>query len=406
MNSTLNHLFSDSKSDTVEKTKVLRDYELKKYGLVPTGNNRVVLEKQRTEIPGMHKDAVSWGYGIAWNVLVQENVDSMIRSCPLVACRQILTTGMHKFEVLIREQEQVTFLPQTGQIKIGFFRSDVSANECWMSADRVGKAWYYSSLGNVYDGNRSDPGTSYPSFDQGDIVVAIVNINGNTITFQKRKRLKPTMSSPERMIDTPPITIKNLQPPPLPHGFRFGVQFEKKGSGVVLLSYEDISGDDLLRRAEGWKNLGLDCIQEGRWEEAISCFQKSARFFHDINNKIHRRLVKEFLEEAKVLPLPSLHFKAEPLSGLAGVTRDWISRRNAIHSYWRQPRSWQAKVADLKVCYSIPHHTQLSTSNHSYLHVDNMTQSFFFVSWELIFKASLQAHLRKDGNEKNAHIVL
>ncbi|EKX31308.1 hypothetical protein GUITHDRAFT_99198 [Guillardia theta CCMP2712] len=301
MNGTMSHLFSDSRSESSEKTKVVRDYELKKYGLVPTGNRKVVLEKQRTEIPGMGRDAISWGYGLAWNVLVQDNMDSIIRHCPLVACRQIFTAGMHKFEILVREKEHATFLPQTGQIKIGFFRSDVSEKDCWMSAQRVGKAWYYSSMGNVYDGNRSDRSTSYPSFDQGDIVIAILNANSNTATFQKRKRLRSTMNSEERMIDTPQITISNLQPPPLPQGFRFGVQFEKKDSGIVLLSYEDISADDSLKRAEGWKKLGLECIQDGRWQDAISCFQKSAKFFHEINNKAHRRMVKEFLEEAKVL---------------------------------------------------------------------------------------------------------
>lgn len=225
------------------KAKVggLEEYEMKKKGLVPTGNWMTAVVEHAWDLPG----------GVGVHAYVEADWDHISRWCPVVASRQILQTGKHRFRVEIKRRETGSFLARDGQIKIGFFECDLDPHENWMETGKDHKAWYYRNLGNVYSGSRCAQSGTAPGFEPGDVVTATVNLNDGTASFSKKRIVQRRDSTVE--FETEPTTIQNVST----NGIRFGVQFDRAGPGVILLDYEELTAEDAMLRADKWRELGL-----------------------------------------------------------------------------------------------------------------------------------------------------
>ena len=56
-----------------------------------------------------------------------------------------------------------------------------------------------------------------------------------------------------------------------------------------------------LISADGWKDLGIQFVGKGKWDEAKDCFKKAATFFGDAMDKENRKLMNAMAEECSFL---------------------------------------------------------------------------------------------------------
>jgi len=206
-------------------------YDMKMKGLVFSGSWKVgVGEGKWEELPGQ----------VGIHAVPQGDWDHRRKYCPVVASRQILKQGKHMYRVQIIPLERDRAIATHGQIKVGFFYTDADAKASWDTPDMIGQAWYYRSIGNVYDGSRVAPNLVAPGFEPGDIITATVNFEDRTASFSKKRVLATTERQAEAQ--SPEFTIHGVDV----NQVRFGVQFERQGPGVVLRDYEDQTADDAL----------------------------------------------------------------------------------------------------------------------------------------------------------------
>jgi len=202
-------------SPLVKQKESLADYEMKKKGLMGTGNwNVSVMQEAWPEVPG----------GFAVHSFVDGDWQHILEICPVVASRQILATGKHLFRIQIKQRDRVSFLAMDGQIKIGFFEAELDPKTSWMSESCMDRAWYYRSLGNVYNGPRMAADGFAPGFEPMDVITAVVNINEGTATFSKKRVV--TGPESERILISDETTVEGVST----NGVRFGVQFEREGT--------------------------------------------------------------------------------------------------------------------------------------------------------------------------------
>mmetsp|Transcript_21890 Transcript_21890/g.34307 ORF Transcript_21890/g.34307 Transcript_21890/m.34307 type:complete len:203 (-) Transcript_21890:438-1046(-) len=188
---------------------------MKKKGLMGTGNwNVSVMQEAWPEVPG----------GFAVHSFVDGDWQHILEICPVVASRQILATGKHLFRIQIKQRDRVSFLAMDGQIKIGFFEAELDPKTSWMSESCMDRAWYYRSLGNVYNGPRMAADGFAPGFEPMDVITAVVNINEGTATFSKKRVV--TGPESERILISDETTVEGVST----NGVRFGVQFEREGT--------------------------------------------------------------------------------------------------------------------------------------------------------------------------------
>ena len=94
----------------------LAHYEMRKQGLVPTGNVMVTVAEDLWDVPG----------GRAVHATVDEDWCSLTRTCPVVASRQRLTAGKHLFRVQWKPRDQPTgFVSADGVLRVGFFADEI-----------------------------------------------------------------------------------------------------------------------------------------------------------------------------------------------------------------------------------------------------------------------------------------
>mmetsp|Transcript_7485 Transcript_7485/g.14617 ORF Transcript_7485/g.14617 Transcript_7485/m.14617 type:complete len:390 (+) Transcript_7485:132-1301(+) len=261
-------------------------YDMKMKGLVFSGSWKVALgEGKWEELPGE--------VGIL--AVPHGDWDHRRKLCPVVASRQILKRGKHMYRVQIIPLERDRAIASHGQIKVGFFDSGADAKSSWDMPNMDGQAWYYRSVGNVYDGSRVAANLVAPGFEPGDVITATVNFEDRTATFSK-KRVLATTERPAEAI-SPDFTIHGVDS----NSIRFGVQFERSCPGVVLRDYEEQTADDALYRGKGFKGYGLMHIQRKEWADAIECFKRAGTWFHNAGDRVLRKQANEMLKEAQVL---------------------------------------------------------------------------------------------------------
>ena len=137
-------------------------------------------------------------------------------------------------------------------------------------------------------------------FSPGDIITAIINLNENTVSFYKTRVVLSRHTDPKDKKSEPPSRIFTM-PGVYASGVRFGVQFDRAGTSIELIDYENLTKEDALPRAVGFKEFGLGHIRSGEWQEAAECFRKAVTHFHNAGEAAGRKEVAEMHKEALLL---------------------------------------------------------------------------------------------------------